>query len=70
MTNLKFLKAHYFLQGAGGAPLIPSLPIIAKQLGIPGSGIGLILFLVHLFGLWLKPILGMLLCPHISMLWF
>jgi len=61
MTNrfpLWPLKLHYFLMGAGAAPILPFLPVIAKQMGIPGSGVGFILALVQISGLIIKPSFG------------
>ena len=48
------LKLHYFLYGAGGAPILPFLPIIGKQMGISGRGLGFILALVQIIGLIIK----------------
>ena len=60
MKDLKLwpLKLHYLFQGAGGAPIIPFLPIIGRQMGIPGSGIGFILAFVQITGLVIKPFFG------------
>ena len=59
-------KLHYFLIGAGAAPIIPFLPIIGKQMGISGSGIGLILALVQICGLIIKPSFGYLMDKYPS----
>ena len=48
------LKLHYFLYGAGAAPILPFLPVIGKQMGISGSGLGFILALVQVIGLIIK----------------
>ena len=48
------LKVHFFLAGAGLAPVLPFLPVIGKQMGIPGHGVGFILALVQSFGLIVK----------------
>ena len=59
-TPLLPLKLHYFLFGAGNAPILPFFSIIGKQLGIPGSGIGFILGMGQVCGLLFKPIFGAL----------
>ena len=48
------LKLHYFLAGSGGAPILPFLPIIGKQMGISGRGLGFILALIQTLGLIIK----------------
>ncbi|TRY69999.1 hypothetical protein TCAL_07338 [Tigriopus californicus] len=41
------LKLHYFFHGLGGAPILPFLSVIAKQLGMPGSGIGMTMSIIQ-----------------------
>ena len=60
------LKAHYFLMGSGSAPIVPFLPIIGKQMGIPGSGLGLVLALAQMSGLVIRPTLGSLMDKYPS----
>ncbi len=47
-------KKSFNILLSGGSPIIPFMPVIAKQLGVPGSGIGFILGLVQVIGLILK----------------
>ena len=63
---LRPLKVHYFLMGAGAAPILPFLPIIGKQMGISGSGVGFILALVQISGLVIKPSFGYLMDKYPS----
>eukprot|EP00096_Caligus_rogercresseyi_P005747 TRINITY_DN21745_c0_g1_i1.p1 TRINITY_DN21745_c0_g1~~TRINITY_DN21745_c0_g1_i1.p1 ORF type:complete len:158 (+),score=23.44 TRINITY_DN21745_c0_g1_i1:53-526(+) len=55
------LKLHYFLHGAGAAPINPYLPIIIKQMGMTVSSMGPIIFSIQILGLILKPLFGSLL---------
>ena len=41
-SKLLPIKAHYFLIFAGTAPIVPFLPIYAKQLGFDSVGVGII----------------------------
>ena len=50
------LKLLYFLQAAGGAPILPFLPVILKQLGVTGTGFGFGLALIGLTGIVARPI--------------
>ena len=41
-TRLLPIKAHFFLVFAAAAPIVPFLPIYAKQMGIDTIGVGVI----------------------------
>ena len=41
-TKLLPIKAHYFLCYAAAAPVVPFVPIYAKQMGIDTIGVGVI----------------------------
>lgn len=41
-TKLIPIKAHFFLSFAATAPLLPFVPIYAKQMGIDSIGVGVI----------------------------
>ena len=45
----------YFLQAAGGAPILPFLPVILKQLGVSGAGFGFGLALIGITGIVSRP---------------
>ncbi|CRL07194.1 CLUMA_CG020177, isoform A [Clunio marinus] len=52
------MKAHYYLFNAGTAPVVPFIPVLAKQLGYPASVIGIIYFVLPVVGMLAKPIFG------------
>ncbi|XP_071519620.1 major facilitator superfamily domain-containing protein 6 [Panulirus ornatus] len=60
--NMKYLpvKAHYFLLFAGTAPVLPFLPVYARQQGISPAGIGLIYTVLPFVGLIVKTASGAL----------
>ncbi|XP_063608219.1 major facilitator superfamily domain-containing protein 6-like [Penaeus indicus] len=60
--NMKLLpmKAHYFLMFAGTAPVLPFLPVYARQQGISPAGIGLIYTILPFVGLFAKAASGAL----------
>ena len=41
-TKLLPIKAHFFFYFAAVAPILPFLPILAKQLGIDALGVGVV----------------------------
>ena len=49
------LKLLYFFQGAGAAPILPFLPLIAKQMGVTGSGFGFALASVGITVILTRP---------------
>ncbi|CAB0006430.1 unnamed protein product [Nesidiocoris tenuis] len=52
------IKAHYFFQNGGSAPIAPFIPVIGKDLGFSATIVGLVMTTVPLLGLITKPILG------------
>ncbi|XP_008556141.1 major facilitator superfamily domain-containing protein 6 [Microplitis demolitor] len=50
------IKAHYFLYNAATGPVIPFLPVIAKQLGFSGFLVGIIYTILPISGLLAKPL--------------
>ncbi|CAD6232846.1 GSCOCG00007011001-RA-CDS [Cotesia congregata] len=50
------IKAHYFLYNAATGPIIPFLPVIAKQLGFSGFLVGIIYTILPISGLLAKPL--------------
>lgn len=67
-VNMELLpmKSHYFLLFAGTAPVVPFLPVYARQLGIPIVGISLIYAILPFIGLFAKTCSGALSdCFHI-----
>lgn len=61
-VNMKLLpiKAHYFLIFAGTAPILPFLPVYARQQGISPAGIGLMYTVLPFVGLIVKTASGAL----------
>lgn len=66
MVNMKIsrkllpIKAHYFFFNAGTAPLMPFLPVFAKQLGVSQVGVGIMYTILPFIGLVSKPLFGFL----------
>ncbi|KAG7161239.1 Major facilitator superfamily domain-containing protein 6-like 8 [Homarus americanus] len=58
--NMKLLpiKAHYFLLFAGTAPILPFLPVYARQQGFSDAGIGIIYTILPFIGLIMKTASG------------
>jgi len=58
--NYKLLpiKAHFFFFFAACAPILPFLPIYAKQLGIDAIGVGVIFAVLPFIGMLAKPVAG------------
>lgn len=58
--NYKLLpvKAHFFLLFSALAPLLPFLPVYAKQLGFDAFGVGVIFAVLPFMGMIAKPIAG------------
>lgn len=52
------LKAHFFLIFSALAPLLPFLPVYAKQLGFDAFGVGVIFAVLPFMGMIAKPIAG------------
>ncbi|XP_032671290.1 major facilitator superfamily domain-containing protein 6 [Odontomachus brunneus] len=52
------IKAHYFLYNAATGPIVPFLPIIAKQLGFSATLVGTIYTVLPISGLISKPLFG------------
>nr|CAD7403617.1 unnamed protein product [Timema poppensis] len=52
------MKAHYFLWNAGLAPVIPFIPIYARQLGFSSLAVGTIYTFLPIFSLVSKPFFG------------
>ncbi|KAJ1524888.1 hypothetical protein ONE63_009752 [Megalurothrips usitatus] len=52
------MKAHYFLFNAGSAPIVPFLPVYAKQLGFSSLVVGTIYAILPIFGMLSKPLFG------------
>jgi len=52
------IKAHYFLFNGGTAPLMPFIPVIAKQLGVNQVGVGVMYMILPFIGLVAKPLFG------------
>lgn len=59
-VNMKLLpiKAHYFLTFAATAPILPFLPIYAKQLGFDAVGVGIIYAVLPFAAMVAKPLAG------------
>jgi len=58
--NYKLLpiKAHFFLVFSALAPLLPFLPVYAKQLGFDAFGVGVIFAVLPFMGMIARPIAG------------
>ncbi|XP_034255431.1 major facilitator superfamily domain-containing protein 6 isoform X2 [Thrips palmi] len=52
------MKAHYFLFNAGSAPIVPFLPVYARQLGFSSFVVGTIYAVLPIFGMLSKPLFG------------
>lgn len=52
------MKAHFFLFNAGTAPIVPFLPVYAKQLGFSSVLVGLIYTVLPMLGMLAKPLMG------------
>lgn len=52
------MKAHYFLFNAGSAPIVPFLPVYARQLGLSSFAVGTIYTVLPIFGMLSKPMFG------------
>ncbi|CAH2103996.1 unnamed protein product [Euphydryas editha] len=61
-VNKKLLpiKGHFFLFNAGTAPLVPYLSTYARQLGFTSATVGLIYTVLPIFGLFAKPLFGVI----------
>ncbi|XP_021930441.1 major facilitator superfamily domain-containing protein 6-A isoform X2 [Zootermopsis nevadensis] len=59
-VNLDFLplKGQYFLWNAGTAPVVPFLPIYARQLGFSSTIVGMIYTVLPITGMLAKPVFG------------
>jgi len=57
-TKLLPIKAHYFFTFAATAPIIPFLPIYAKQLGFDAVGVGIIYAVLPFAAMVAKPLCG------------
>ncbi|BES96333.1 Nucleoside H+ symporter [Nesidiocoris tenuis] len=56
--RLLAVKGHYFFKNAASAPILPFLPVIAKDLGYSGTIVGAVLTCVPVLSLVSKPIAG------------
>ncbi|KAK3921168.1 Major facilitator superfamily domain-containing protein 6 [Frankliniella fusca] len=56
--NLLPMKAHYFLFNAGSAPIVPFLPVYARQLGFSSFVVGTVYAVLPIFGMLSKPLFG------------
>jgi len=56
--NLLPMKAQYFLFNAGTAPIVPFLPVYARQLGFSSFVVGTIYAVLPIFGMLSKPLFG------------
>uniref|UniRef100_A0A0A9XIF4 Major facilitator superfamily domain-containing protein 6 n=1 Tax=Lygus hesperus TaxID=30085 RepID=A0A0A9XIF4_LYGHE len=54
------IKAHYFFQNGGSAPIAPFLSVIGKDLGFSATIVGLVLTAIPLTSLLVKPVVGAL----------
>ncbi|KAL5273717.1 hypothetical protein ACFFRR_000457 [Megaselia abdita] len=54
------IKGHYFLFSAGTAPVVPFMPVLARQLGFSSVVVGTIYSILPLIGLLAKPLIGFL----------
>lgn len=52
------LKGQYFFWNAGTAPVVPFLPVYARQLGFSGVIVGMIYTVLPITGMLAKPIFG------------
>ncbi|RZF36309.1 hypothetical protein LSTR_LSTR014573 [Laodelphax striatellus] len=52
------MKAHFFLFNAGTAPIVPFMPVYAKQLGFSSALVGTIYTILPFTGMLTKPIVG------------
>jgi len=52
------IKAHYFFFNGGTAPLMPFVPVLAKQLGVDQVGVGIMYMILPFVGLIAKPLFG------------
>lgn len=52
------MKAHYFLFNAGTAPIVPFLPVYARQLGFSSFVVGTVYAILPIFGMLSKPLFG------------
>jgi len=57
-SKLLPLKAHFFLIFSALAPLLPFLPVYAKQLGFDAFGVGVIFAVLPFTGMIAKPVAG------------
>ncbi|XP_075229080.1 major facilitator superfamily domain-containing protein 6-like isoform X2 [Lycorma delicatula] len=57
-ADLLPIKAHFFLFNAGTAPVVPFLPVYAKQLGFSPLLVGFIYTALPLMGMLAKPLMG------------
>ncbi|XP_046389484.1 major facilitator superfamily domain-containing protein 6 [Ischnura elegans] len=58
--KLVSVKAHYFFNNAGTAPVVPFLPTIAKQLGFSPTEVGGLYTILPVAGMLAKPACGAL----------
>ncbi|XP_037908689.1 major facilitator superfamily domain-containing protein 6 isoform X2 [Hermetia illucens] len=54
------MKAHYFLYNAGTAPVVPYMPVYARQLGFSSVVVGTIYTILPVVGLLAKPLFGLI----------
>ena len=66
MVRYISLKLLYFLQAAGGAPILPFISVILKQLGVTGTGFGFGLALIGLTGIVARSIISSLIDKYKS----
>ena len=66
MVRYISLKLLYFLQAAGGAPILPFISVILKQLGVTGTGFGFGLAFIGLTGIVARPITSSLIDKYKS----
>ena len=59
-ASLLPIKAHFFLIFAALAPVVPFMPVYAKQMGIDAFGSGLIFAVLPVAGMLAKPAAGWL----------
>lgn len=52
------MKGHYFLFNAGTSPVVPFIPVLAKQLGYSSVIVGIIYTILPIVGLISKPFFG------------
>jgi len=57
-SKLLPVKAHFFLVFSALAPLLPFLPVYAKQLGFDAFGVGVIFAVLPFMGMIARPIAG------------